>query len=91
MPDNQPFLNKEELHAWRKFWTSELGQKMLGRYQNIYEATIHDAMTTFDNDRCVISTNRAAGVLAIIQDINAGINAADEADKEAKESESKKG
>lgn len=84
-------FNKEQLHDWRKFWTSELGKITIDRYKNYADEMVHHAMLSDRADLCAIYVNRAAGAVAIIDDIEAGLNAADEADKEAKESESKKG
>lgn len=81
--DNQPWDNAK-LKEWKEFWESEIGAEARNRMQLIKEQQITNAMGQGDPNIVAAYISRAAGIEMIIQDILAGIKAADSLEKEDK-------
>lgn len=73
--DNKPW-DKAKLDEWKKFWESEMGQEALAKMRKIKEQCLADSMGQADPNFVSAYVGRAAGVELVLQDIQAGIDAA---------------
>ena len=77
--------DKPKLQEWKKFWESEMGQEALGKMREIKDQCLADSMGQADPNFIAAYVGRAAGVELILQDIQAGITAADRKEEPPKE------
>ena len=81
--DNKAW-DKPKLQEWKKFWESEMGQEALAKMRAIKEQCSNDSMGQANPDMIAAYVGRAAGIELVLQDIQVGINAANEKEDKAK-------
>ena len=81
--NNQPW-DDVKLDDWKHFWESETGQVYLQKLENTKQIILEAIMNNTDKDTLSHLAGRAAGVTLIIEDIKAGLLAANEKRKEPK-------
>ena len=86
--ENQPW-DKAKLEEWKKFWESEMGQEALAKMKSLKMRCLDFAVQA-KTDEVTFYVGRAAGIDLILQDIEAGIRAANEAKKKEAEPEKAK-
>ena len=79
--ENQ-FWDKAKLAEWKAFWESDIGQEYLEKLEDMKTVLFTKIMNGADKEMPANLAGRAAGVEIIIQDIEQGINAANEQRKE---------
>ena len=78
--DNQSW-DKAKLADWKRMWESEMGKEAIAKFQSIREYFIDSCLGQTNPNVITALVGRAAGVDAVLQDIQIGIDAANEAAK----------
>ena len=82
--DNQPW-DSAKLADWKRMWESDMGKEAIAKFQSIREYYIDSSLGQTNPDVITALVGRAAGVDAVLQDIQTGIDAANKAaEKEGK-------
>ena len=79
---NNQSWDKAKLEEWKKFWESEMGKEALAKMKALKEQCLNVALNPTDPNVIAFYVGRAGGIELVIQDIQAGIRAAEEAKKE---------